>query len=147
MNWKAHLVFGAIAGFAVFSLLMGMRAEQALIYSAISGACALLPDLDLRKSKASQLLSLLALALAGAFACYLSWRAGDGLAQAAWNFALLLLALVAADWFLRPRHRTLLHGFAFAIVFSLACFFLFGKEFAIAGLIGYVSHLVSDRMV
>jgi hypothetical protein len=103
-----------------------------------------LPDLDLRNSKASQALYLLALG-AALFAAYqLTLGAGKGMLQFAIALAEIVVALLALDWFLRPRHRTIMHSAIAALALAAACFFVFGWQLALACAIGYISHLVAD---
>ena len=144
MRWQAHLFIGFFCGFAAF-LILGDGYFWALCYAALSGACALLPDLDLRKSKGSQVLNALALLAAVVASIYLAWRRGAGFVGFLEIFAVLLLVLLAIDWFLRPRHRTIFHSTAAALALAVVCFFLFGWQIALACAIGYVSHLILDR--
>lgn len=142
MNWGAHLVLGAACG-VIAAYLLSLPIVDAFIFTSVSGIAALLPDLDLRKSKASQIVGGAAAALALILA--LLWSNGDGVRFLA-AFCAMLLALLALDWFLRPRHRTIFHSAIAALVLAAACLFLFGWIIALACAMGYLSHLAADRM-
>ena len=110
-------------------------------FSAISGICALLPDLDTRSSKASQITYVLAGAAILAAAIFL---AGGDTSRTVAYLALLIAAFFALDFFIRPRHRGIMHGLLFLFVASLLSYAALGGFFASAFLFGYFSHLLSD---
>lgn len=143
MRWKAHFFIGALLGFAIFSLALGASTASALGYALLSGFCALLPDLDLRKSKASQLLYIAALA-AALLAAFLFY--GRSIWSAITAFAAIALLLFAFDLLLRPRHRQIMHSPAFALVPFAACLAFVGFEPALSFAIGYLSHIAADKM-
>jgi hypothetical protein len=126
--------------------LLRPGAVGTIIFTLAAGAFSLLPDLDLRKSKASQVFYLLALGLALFAAYWLTLGSGKGMLQFAEALCVLLVALLALDWFLRPRHRTIMHSTGAALVLAAACFFAAGWQIALACAIGYVSHLFADRI-
>lgn len=142
MRWRAHAILGAGAGLAA-AYFFGFSFFDALIACAASAISALLPDLDLRKSKASKVLGALALVAAVAAAVIFS---GGSLLRGLMVFGALLALLLALDWFLRPKHRTVTHTGAAALAFSAACFFIFGWKIALACAIGYISHLAADKI-
>src|SRR3989344_6817434 len=110
MDWKAHLLFGILLGALAAIFIFHFGPADVAGFCAISGASALLPDLDLRKSKASQITYILAGAALVAAAIYLSgWNAESAMGY----LALLLIAFFAFDFFIRPRHRGVMHSFLF----------------------------------
>ncbi len=129
---------------SLFAFRAGL--QEAFLFAAVSGAASLLPDLDLRKSKASQALysAVFVLILAAAF--LLSYKAGK-----AENFVLyaaaLFLAALGLDFLIRPRHRGIMHSLAFLFALALPCFLLFGEFLACAVAAGYFSHLLADFCV
>ena len=144
MNWKAHLFIGAACGFILSAYALRLSAADIAVFTVVTGASALLPDLDLRKSKASQALYLLALGCSLLAAYWLTLGKGLGMVQFAEALALLLLAFLALDWFLRPRHRTVMHSMGAAVALAAACFLVFGWQLALACALGYATHLAAD---
>lgn len=143
MKWKAHFLIGAFLGFSVFSLGLGKGMAGSLAYALLAGTFALLPDLDLRKSKASQLLYIAALA-ASIAAAALFYSAS--LASAIGAFFAIAAGLFAFDLLARPRHRGMMHSPAFALLPFAACLAFFGFEAGLAFAMGYLSHLLADRI-
>lgn len=145
MNYKAHMLFGFLLGAAVSHFLLRLPLPQSAAFALISSVCALLPDLDLRKSKASQFLLFAALFAISAAAYFIASAFSGGLPQfIALLFGLLLLYLLL-DWLIRPRHRGIMHSIAFAALSSLAAYALFGQFFALAFTVGFISHLALDN--
>ncbi|MCX8198305.1 MAG: metal-dependent hydrolase [Candidatus Micrarchaeota archaeon] len=135
MDWKAHLFLGAVSGGLLAHLFFGFDGIELASYSALSGMCALLPDLDARKSKASSALFWLAMAVA-------AFLAAAGFPW--WQPAAIAMALLAFDFALRPRHRGIMHSAAFLAAASILAYFFFGLVAASAFSIGYLSHLLAD---
>lgn len=144
MDWKAHLFLGVLAGFAVAFFGLGIAGGQLAVFCAVAGTGALLPDIDLRKSKVSQLTYGIAAALILLFSLLLS--NGDG-ARMLLYAAAMALALLALDFLARPRHRGITHGLLLALALAAAAFLLFGQMIASALLAGYLSHLLADGVV
>lgn len=143
MDWKMHLLVGAIAGAAV-SQLLGIGIADSLVFAAVSGASSLLPDLDTRKSKASKIAHAAAFAGLSLGAAWLAAKEGRGWADAAICALLLCACALAADFLFRPRHRGAMHGLLFLLALAAAAFFLFGWFVAAAISAGYFSHLLAD---
>lgn len=146
MNWQAHLAFGIFIGIAV-SFLFGLSVQDAAFFTAVCGASALLPDLDLRKSKASQMLNIVFFSSAILLSAFFTIKNGFG----AEVFVLLTIALFSAifliDVVFRPAHRGYMHGLAFASVLFFACLALFSWLLASAFFLGYLSHLLADGCI
>jgi membrane-bound metal-dependent hydrolase YbcI (DUF457 family) len=47
--------------------------------------------------------------------------------------------------FVMPRHRGIVHSFAMCIGFTILLYLFIGKYYAIAGFIGFFSHLAADN--
>ena len=141
LDWKAHLILGVLAGAAVAHFAFGAGGERLLLFCAISGAAALLPDIDLRKSKVSQV----AYAAAAAAIVAAAWLLSGG----DWRKMLLYagaaaLGLLAFDLLARPRHRGITHSLLFLALLAAAAYFAFGLFAASALATGYLSHLLAD---
>lgn len=144
MDWKAHLFFGILAGAAVAYLLFSQDAGKIATFALLSGGAALLPDLDLRKSKASKILYFALFVGIAAAALLLGGRKIEQVLLAA---LALSLAVFALDLLLRPRHRGIMHSLVFLAAISLAAYFSFGLFFAAAVFTGYFSHLLADGCI
>ena len=147
MDWKSHLLFGLLSGAAVALLFYRPSAEAVFPFALISGASALLPDLDMRKSKASKVLAAFVFLAILAASFLLSYSSGRGLEGFFLFAALMLLALFGLDRLVRPRHRGIMHGLLFLFAVSLALLLIFGGFFAAAFAVGYFSHLLADFCV
>ena len=148
MDWKAHLLVGCIFGAIGGSSVLGLQLPSLLLFCAISGIAALLPDLDLRKSKSSQLLyAAVAIAIVAAAAAL----SGKGGAMQPVQFAIYALALGVAflflDLLLRPRHRGFMHGILFLAAITAGAYFALGQFIALALFLGYASHLLADMCI
>ncbi len=146
MDWKAHTLIGCLFGAVGGSALLELNVAQLALFTAISGVSALLPDLDLRKSKFSQLLyaGMAVAILAAAYA--LSGNSGSP-AQLALYAVLLAVAALVLDIHIRPRHRGAMHGLLFLAIITAAAWLLLGKFVSLALFLGYVSHLLADICV
>ena len=143
MDWKAHLFLGALVGGAV-AYFLGLSVADAVLFVALAGAGALLPDLDLRKSKASKIVYALVFGGIVLGAVLVAFREGRGIAEAAVYAAVLAAGAMAADFLFRPRHRGVMHGLVFLLAVSAAAYFLSGWFLAAAVAVGYCSHLAAD---
>ncbi|VVC01099.1 LexA-binding, inner membrane-associated putative hydrolase [uncultured archaeon] len=144
MDWKSHLLIGLSSGALAAALVFHAAAQEAFLFAIASGASSLLPDLDMRKSKASSVLSAAVFALIIGAALFLSYSQGRGTEGFFLFAALLFLAALALDLLLRPRHRGIMHSLAFLALLSSISLLLFGGFFACAAAVGYFSHLASD---
>ncbi len=147
MDWKSHLFFGALLGATIAYFALGIDLPSALFFSAVCGSAALLPDLDERTSKASQIAGALALAAIFAGALLAAYASGRGIFGFAVYALLLLAAAFVADRIFRPRHRGIMHGLVFLFAVSSAAYFALGWFFALALFSGYFSHLLADRCI
>jgi membrane-bound metal-dependent hydrolase YbcI (DUF457 family) len=147
MDWKSHLIFGALLGAAAGYFALHAAAYPLAIFAIVSAAAALLPDLDERTSKASKVAAAVALAAIFTGALLISLASGKGIVEFATYALLLLAAAFAADRLVRPRHRGIMHSLVFAALAFAASYAAFGQFFALAIACGYFSHLLADRCV
>jgi membrane-bound metal-dependent hydrolase YbcI (DUF457 family) len=143
MNWRAHLFLGICTG-AVAAYLLSLPLASSFVFCAASAASSLLPDLDIRNSKASKATYAVAFLAVLAAAYSLSFAKGGGLQSFAVSFLLISGALLALDLLFRPRHRGVMHTAPFAFISAAACYALFGAQIALAFALGYCSHLAAD---
>jgi len=147
LDWKAHVFIGCLFGAVGGSGIFGLDGAKLALFIAISGVAALLPDLDLRKSKFSQLLYV-GVAVAILAAAYALSERG---ARFATEFAAYAIFLTAAalllDLLFRPRHRGVMHGLAFLLAITAGAWLLLGLFFASAIFLGYASHLAADMCI
>lgn len=144
VDWKSHLFIGLLSGAAAAVYVFHAGAQAAFLFTLASGASALLPDLDMRKSKASKMAHAALFILIFAAAFLLSYPYGWGWEGFFLFAAILLLAMLGLDLFIRPRHRGIMHSISFLFALSAASFFIFGGFFASALAAGYFSHLCAD---
>ena len=145
MNWRAHLFIGVASG-AAAAYLLRLGLIDAALFCIVSAASSLLPDLDIRNSKASKATYAVAFFAVLAAAYSLSFAKGKGLQEFALAFTAIVLVLLAIDLLFRPRHRGMLHSAPFALIAAAACYLVLGALTAGAFLIGYCSHLAADRL-
>jgi membrane-bound metal-dependent hydrolase YbcI (DUF457 family) len=146
MFWRAHLFVGlSLGAFASYLLKPGL--PDSLLFCAISGVSSLLPDLDIRNSKASQATYFAAFLAVLALAYQSSFAKGDGFSEFASSFGIIAAALLAIDLLFRPRHRGVMHSMGFLLAIAVVCYLAFGAMASAAFLLGYSSHLLSDRLV
>lgn len=148
MDWKAHMLVGCIFGAIGGSSVLLLPLPSLALFTVISGVAALMPDLDLRKSKSSQLLYAFAAVAILASAAALSGKGGSiELELFAFYAVALAAAAMALDLLIRPRHRGVMHGILFLCVISVAAYAVLGVFFALALFLGYLSHLLADMCV
>ena len=106
------------------------------VFGALS---ALVPDLDHSSSKGRQLLDKVVVAGSLLFFAFL---------QNALFFALGIIAVYFIIFtFFKPQHRGITHSLVACFVFSVLIYFMFNFNFAVAGLVGYTSHLLADKEI
>jgi len=145
MNWRAHLFIGVACG-AFAAYLLRLDLISAAVFCIVSSLSSLLPDLDIRNSKASKATYAVAIFAVLAAAYSLSFAKGGGFQDFALSFAAIACVLIVLDIVFRPRHRGMMHAAPFALAASAACFVIFGALAAGAFLLGYCSHLAADGM-
>ena len=136
--------FIGFASGAFAAYLLHLDLPNALFFCAVSSASSLLPDLDIRNSKASQATYAVALLFVLAAAYSFSFAKGGGFQEFAISFLAIAGVLLVLDLIFRPRHRGMMHSAPFALAAAVACYFVFGPLSAGAFLLGYCSHLAAD---
>jgi membrane-bound metal-dependent hydrolase YbcI (DUF457 family) len=114
---------------------------------------ALVPDLDLDGTKGRSILDI----VFAAFALYMVYFSGCGgricipAISALPSMAIMFFAFVGAYFvlfrFFKPRHRGITHTLVACLVFGALVYLFTGLQLAIAGGIGYLSHLVADQQI
>ena len=140
MNWKSHALIGAVlvilVAFFIFKISDYLLLFEFFVFGALS---ALVPDLDHSSSKGRQLLDK---------AVVIGSLLIVGFLQNALFFALAIIAVYFILFtFFKPVHRGITHSLVACLVFAILVYFLFNFNFAIAGLIGYFSHLLADKEI
>ncbi|MEW6722924.1 MAG: metal-dependent hydrolase [Candidatus Micrarchaeota archaeon] len=153
MQWRAHLIIGAVLAALVFWFLGAREPVPLALASGFGALCALVPDLDHDSSKGRKMLDSAVIAFA-LLAVYLGGCGGDACVPDAGQIvpmAVLFFAIVGAYFVLfrvfKPRHRGITHTIFACAVFGTFLFFLLGERLALAGILGYFSHLVADNHV
>lgn len=146
------LIGGVLSG-GVFYLI-GSRDIFSLILIVIFGAfSALVPDLDHDSSKGRKLLD--ACVIVFAFLGGYLWACG-GIAcipdvSAVLPMIILSLLIIGIYFVLftlfKPKHRGITHTIAACVAFAILLYLLLGLRLAMAGSLGYFSHLIADNHV
>jgi membrane-bound metal-dependent hydrolase YbcI (DUF457 family) len=150
MDWRSHVLIGAVLGLGVF-VLLGEDVFALVMLTAFSGLSALAPDLDHDSSKGRQWLDVAFVGLA--FMTVYGSACGAGICLPAirniGSMVVTFLAMAGVYFlffrFLKPRHRGITHTFAACFAFAVLLYFMTGKMLALAGLVGYASHLIADN--
>lgn len=152
MDWRSHVLIGLALGFAA-SLLIGTDLVAMLMISAFSGLGALVPDLDHDSSKGRQWLDLAFVAFAG-MTVYGSGCGTSICLPGIGDIGQMLVTFLAMAGvyflffrFLKPRHRGITHTLVACFVFGVLIYVMAGKMLAVAGAVGYASHLLADQHV
>jgi len=147
-------LIGALAGLLSGFLIIGTGDLILLAVTTSFGAIsALIPDLDTDASKGKQILDFVFIS----FAFYLVYFSGckgelcmpDITAVSA--MALIFFAFLGVYFiffkFFKPSHRGVTHTLAACLGFGILTYLFAGQHLALAGTVGYFSHLVADRQI
>lgn len=150
MNWAGHVLLGIVFG-AAFALLIGADAFLFGSIVFVAAFSALVPDIDHDSSK------IRGYADFGVPICafLFSYTAScNGVACEVENWHPILVSTLAITGlymivmtYMKPRHRGITHTLLLAAGYGMAIWFFSNLEFGVAGLLGYVSHLVADRQM
>jgi membrane-bound metal-dependent hydrolase YbcI (DUF457 family) len=152
MNWKSHAAIALIASLAVFYFFIGISDPvQLLLLAGFSAIAALIPDMDSNESRGREALDLAVVATAS-FLSYSSFCGGSlcipSIEQLG-RMALSALALLGAYFifirFVMPRHRGIVHSLVVCLAFTALLYVFAGRSYALAGFIGFFSHLAADN--
>lgn len=142
MNHLGHMVVGGIVG-AVTMLILK---EFSLSLIAVCLLGSILPDIDLKQSKASKIVQPIA-TLGIAFLLYPFISAKFSMLTAVVVSLVISAAVIFLVLFpLRLRHRGITHSWLAATVFSIVAAVALGINSGIIAFISYASHLVVDRI-
>jgi membrane-bound metal-dependent hydrolase YbcI (DUF457 family) len=154
MNWKSHLSIALICAFAALYFFLGITDAVRLLYlGAFAGVAGLLPDIDTDESKGRAALDV-AVVAGASFLSYSSF-CGGGICMPALDqllrIAILALALLGIYFifmkFVMPRHRGIVHSIIACLAFTALLYVFIDRFFALAGFVGYMSHLVADNEI
>lgn len=148
MDWLKHSVFGfALAAIAFY--ILAANPYETVVLALFAAGSALLPDLDHVGSKAREILDKLVIFIAVIFT-YLFY-CSDYSCVLTESFALRIFAFAGAYFivftYFRPEHRGITHSLLLAAFFAILVYFVLGWKFALAGGLGYLSHLLLDRQI
>jgi len=154
MDWKAHSMIGALCAIVVAFALLGTSDMVLFIVMAAFGAiAALVPDLDHDASKGKAVLDIVFVA----FIFFMVYFGGCGnkvcvpAMQTLSYMALVFFAFLGVYFiffrFFKPHHRGITHTLVACFAFGVLVYLFVGMQLALAGVIGYLSHLVADRQI
>ena len=153
MDWKSHAVIGAAAASGTLFILGTGNPLELAAAAALGALSALVPDLDHNTSKGRQTLD--ATAIAAAFLVVYMSGCGSTLCiptiSSLQSMAVVSLSLLGAYFvfftLFKPSHRGITHSLAACLAFGVLAYLVFGLKLGIAGLAGYLSHLIADKEI
>lgn len=144
MNWKLHCLLAVVLSFGVFYFFFHVNNTILLLqFLILSGLSALIPDLDHETSKGRKILDALVIILAILFSYFVYSIS----ISAVYLFLVIVGAYFIIYKLFKPKHRGITHSLVLCLGFSILIYYLLGELFAIAGFIGYGSHLLADREI
>lgn len=154
MDWKLHFLIAVVFVFVLANFIFKLTLLETIQLSLFAGVSALIPDLDHDMGKARQILNKL-VPLILLFVVYIHVCGSSAVCFS--DFAKLRsvvaisLALVGLYFvlftYLKPKHRGITHSIAFALVYAVVVFIGLNEQLAIAGLVGYLLHLLTDNEI
>lgn len=148
MDWLSHFAIGFLLTLLAFYFITPNHYEIVFL-AFFAGGSALLPDIDHSDSKVKKLLDKLIIFVAIIFTWLFYCREISCLLSE--EFALRTFAFVGAYFiiftFFGPKHRGITHSLLLCLFFTAIIWFILGWKFALAGGLGYFSHLLADREI
>ncbi|MDO8553615.1 MAG: metal-dependent hydrolase [Candidatus Micrarchaeota archaeon] len=155
MNWKQHMIVAVIFSLLILLFVFNIQNQITLaILGLFSAFSALLPDLDHKMSKGTDLANKVVVILSfvfvisnvctNSFSCFLD---SVTLKLIFINSLVLIGIYFIVMTFLRPSHRGITHTVVASLAFSVLIYLVLGFNFAVAGIIGYGSHLLADKEI
>lgn len=142
MNWKQHLYMTLLIGIIITMYFQFPLSLDSLGWLILLGLGSILPDVDLKQSRASGLVfGLLTLSI-----IFASWKLFGETAEAFIAFLAGMIILFLAGKFLRPSHRTITHSIWFVILSALPIYILWGQFLATGIAFGMIAHIMEDRL-
>lgn len=153
MKWRSHVAVGIVFAIAAMVILGAEDKLTLIMFGAIGGLSALVPDLDHDTSKGRQLLDYAFIGFAF-LSAYMSRCGSDtclpSIEQLS-DMATVFFAFVGIYFvffkFFKPSHRGITHTIAAALAFGVLMYLFAGLQIAIAGFAGYLSHLAADNHI
>ena len=142
MNHFGHMVVGGILGIAAMFIL----GVFSLPLIAICLLGSILPDIDLKQSKASKIVQPIAtLGIAFLIHPFFSTKFSP-IAAIAVSLVIAAAVILILLFPLRLKHRGITHSWKAAAVFSIIAGTALGINAGLIALVSYASHLVIDRI-
>ena len=145
MDWRSHAIIGTVLAAAVL-YFMHVSFQSAIFLSVFAGFSALLPDIDHKMSKISSI-SDKAFVIFALFYSYNSCNPNCTSLEFIKTALLLIGIYFIIITFLRPKHRGITHSLFFVFLYGTILYILFNINLALAGVIGYCSHLIADKEI
>ncbi len=144
MDWRSHAIIGTLLA-ALALYLMNVKFESIIFLSIFAGFSALLPDIDHKMSKIRGIAdkSFVVFSIIYSYSSCTNCQ----LLELAKNALLLIGIYFIIATFFRPRHRGITHSLFFVFLYGAILYFFFNFSLAIAGVIGYASHLIADKEI
>jgi membrane-bound metal-dependent hydrolase YbcI (DUF457 family) len=147
MRWYSHAAIGLAIG-AALAIYLALPLEAIILLSIISGVSALVPDIDHDSSKIRQVADfaapLFALFYSISFKCPMLFCSIETWQQIAVSALAIVGGYAIIITYLKPRHRGIIHSFAAAVAYAIVLLLVSNMQFALFGLVGYLSHLLAD---
>ncbi len=144
MDWRSHVLIGIVLSLPVMIYLQ-VELPMLILLSLFAGFSALLPDVDHKMSKIRWLAdrAFVLFAVIYSYSNCMGCSVGEVIKDSLVLIGIYFLILT----FLSPRHRGITHSLLFVVLYGAVLFLLFDGYLALAGLIGYLSHLVADKEI
>lgn len=149
------MAVGIAVSLAILIIFLNVRDPLSLLVLVMFAAVtALLPDLDHKMSKGTDLANkaavILSFVFVGSNTCpsnFACFSEIEKLKSIVFGSLMLIGTYFVFTVFLRPKHRGITHTLVSCFLFSVLVYLVLGFNFAVAGLIGYGSHLLADKEI
>ncbi|MFH1520036.1 MAG: metal-dependent hydrolase [Candidatus Micrarchaeota archaeon] len=149
MNWRSHAIIGAICAVLVLYALGTREIVEFGLIAILGALSALAPDLDHDMSKGRKILDVGVVIFSLAI-LYLSTCKGT-FCVPTFSMFIIWLGILGVYFllfrFFKPHHRGITHTIVAAVVFGVILYLLLDLKFALVGLVGYLSHLLADKVI
>ncbi len=147
MLWRSHALIGGIFGL-IAALLFGFSDFGAVfLFIAIASLSALVPDLDHHASKGRQWLDKTI--PIGAFLFSYLEQCGSEICTPTPTIVQKALGIIGVYFILftyfKPKHRGITHSIFGVLLYGALLAIVLNLNIAIAGMAGYLSHLIADK--
>ncbi len=148
MNWRGHVLFGLVL-YAILAYLCHISLTTIIILGPLAMFSAILPDIDLKQSKARAIMDIFAVLLAIFYPLAYMYKLNLlKYIQVGWisSAAFIGLYFIAVRFFM-PKHRGFTHTIAATLIYAILIYTVFGWLEGCTALIGYSSHLLADKHI